>query len=91
MKLTKAFAIYTGIAIIIFVGLMFFSPAYAMWGEALLAIAGFVGVIGLADKYIFTEVDIIESLKNGNMAVAIAFGSLLISFAILCFAVVGKG
>jgi hypothetical protein len=91
MKITKGFFIFTAIAIIAHILLALLCPAYAMWSEALLALAGFVGVIGLTDKYILTNIDIITEIKGGNHAVAITFSALLISFALICFAVVGKG
>lgn len=74
------------IGIVIFTLLMFLNQAFASWGEAVLGISLFMVVIFLIDKYVLTEIDIMQELKSGNMAVAIFIGHLAIAFAIIFFA-----
>ena len=79
------------IGIVIFTLLMFLNQAFASWGEAVLGISLFMAVIFLIDKYVLTEIDIMQELKSGNMAVAIFIGHLAIAFAIIFFACIAGG
>lgn len=79
-KLTWIVALLGGL---LFTLLFVFSPAFAMWGEAMIVLGGFTAVIWLLDKYFLKELDIITELKNENMAVGNFFGFLLIAFAII--------
>lgn len=83
MQLHKLTWIIAIIGVILFTLLFILSPAFAMWGEAMIVLGGFTAVIWLLDKYFLKELDIITELKNGNMAVGNFFGLLLIAFAII--------
>ena len=83
MQLHKLTWILAIAGIILTMLLYAFSDAFAMWGEALIVLSGFMAVILLVDKYFLKALDIIEELKNGNNAVANFFGLLLIAFAIV--------
>lgn len=67
----------------VFVLLMIYAPPFAYWGEATLVMGLFSLILWAADKYVVTDIEIIEELKRGNTAVAIFLGLFMLSFAVI--------
>lgn len=78
--------IYFVFGTIMFAVLMTYKPAFAAAGESLLVFSLFVWAFKIYDKHGIKNLDIEEELKNGNVAVAIYYGALAVSFAIILFA-----
>lgn len=80
----KSILVISLIAIALIWLLYVFSPAFAMWGEALCVLSGFMVVIYVVDTYGMPNVNLIKELVNEkNIAVAIAIASLLIAFSVI--------
>lgn len=80
----RAIALIGIAAIVLFVLLMLFAPAFAMWGEAMLVIFGFLAVIYLIDVYGLPKIDLVEEIiSNGNGATAILVSAIIIAFSVV--------
>ena len=80
----KAIALIGIAAIVLFVLLMVFAPAFAMWGEAMLVIFGFLAVIYLVDVYGLSKIDLVERIfTDGDRATAILVSAIIIAFSIV--------
>ena len=80
----KAVALIGIAAIVLFVLLMLFAPAFAMWGEAMVVIFAFLAVLYAVDVWGLRDIDLVkEIIDNGNGATAILVSAIIIAFSII--------
>ncbi len=71
-------------AVLLFVLLMVFAPAFAMWGEAMLVLFGFLAVLYVVDVYGMPKIDLVERIfTDGDGATAILVSAIILAFSII--------
>lgn len=79
------------IGTVIFLLLIAFNSAFASWGEAIMGLSFLFTILGIFDVLVLRSVNLIEELKNGNMAISIFLSAIVIAYALLSGDIVGGG
>jgi hypothetical protein len=73
----KSLTFFVLISIAIFIGLLYTVPEYSLFAMVLIKISITLYLISIIDKTILKNIDLIQELKDKNVAVAIVISTII--------------